>query len=903
MDSFRLIRTKLHSPVAADNLVERPHLIAQLNRGLECKLCLVAAPAGYGKSTAVSAWLEQCDCPSAWVSLDEYDNELRTFLSYFVAAVESLFPHICGGTIALLRAPDLPPERVLASTLINDLASINNRFIIVLDDFHTIAAQSIHDLLAELLQSPLPTLCLALVTRITPPLDLSKLRAHGQMIEVNAFVLRFSPEETTTFLKNEFNISVGAGVAGQLTVQTEGWVTGLRLTALSLRGETDIAARLEESLPGQHFITDYLVAETLAHQPPVIQDWLLKSAILDRFCAPLCDTVCAPLNEQDVRGLSGQDFMNWLTRTNLFVIGLDDDALWFRYHHLFQDVLQEQAQSRFSTTEIALLHGRASAWLAARGLAMEGLQHALLAGDTSGAVNLLAEHRHDLMNRESWRTLASWLRLFPADSVETNAELLLAKAWLCYYWWFDMGEWVRCLDQAEALMDVVPPAVQRQIECEVASMRSALLYNANCGDEGAVVAARALQLAPAEQQCVRSSALSHRSASLQLGGAYEQARDELSTALHNGTCQHPSYLARLLYAQCFIDWLQGDLNGVIEAGLQLRQLSETYAQPVGLSYARYYLGIAYYERNDLAAAKAHLESLIEELYQYPMQNFVFSVTPLALVYQANGERDRASSVLEMLSELAVEQGNHLYAHFAEMFKVEVDLNFGDADKSSRWAQTQTINHFSSMHRFSVPELTLAKALLAQDSAAARSQAADFLADLLVHATKIHNVRVQIEVLALRALLERRLGDQAAALETLTQALLLAAPGGWIRVFIDLGKEMATLFAKLLSKQHNSNLISDHATRVLAAFPADVRKPSTRNSQSAKQQPLIEPLTPRELDVLALMADGLGNKEIAAELALSLGTVKQYSHNIYQKLQVNNRMTAVETATSLDILPR
>ena len=413
-----IIRTKLYRPPVTKDLVPRSHLLERLEYCRQRPLTLISAPAGYGKSTLASSWLEASDCPGAWVSLDEDENDLRLFLTYLVAAIQMLFPEAGQQIQALLNATELPPGKVLAHTLLNDLTQIEEPFILVLDDYHRIHEEAVHDLLEELLHHPPHSLHLVLITRRDPQLSLPALRAKGQVTEIRLQDLRFSTEETAVFLQRVLDMSLDDQTAEILGKKTEGWVTGLRLAALSLHHRSDGDRLLAELPEDNRYVEEYLVLEVFSQQPAAIQQYLLSTAILDRFCAPLCEAVC-PGAEPKVCELSGEEFLTRLEQTNLFVISLDSQQQWFRYHHLFRKFLNYRVQELYSPDEMATFHTLASAWFAEQGLIDEALHHALKADDIPAAARLVAHHRHDLINREQWPRLERWLDLLP-DSALTR---------------------------------------------------------------------------------------------------------------------------------------------------------------------------------------------------------------------------------------------------------------------------------------------------------------------------------------------------------------------------------------------------------------------------------------------------------------------------------------------------
>ena len=426
-----IIRTKLHRPPVARDHLHRDHLLGKLNQHSRRPLTLVSAPAGYGKSTLMCCWLETCDAPGAWVSLDENDNDLRLFLSYFIAAIQNIFPTACSETLSLLRVDQLPPVSRLAGSLINELDLIEKRFILVLDDYHLIQDKNIHKTVAKLLEHPAACMHLVLIGRRDPPLPLTALRARGQMIEVRTRDLRFSLEEILVLLQQMTGMSVDRSVAAILEEKTEGWVTGLRLAALSLRDTKDFKRSLSGLPIENRYVMDYVTTEILAHHPPAVQECMLKASLLGRFCASLCEAVCYPDRDADGGDLNSRDFIKLLEKANLFVIPLDDEGEWYRYHHLFQTLLKRRLKKQFNSEEIFKLHQRASAWFAEYGYIEEALAHAHKSGDREIAAQLVKEHRCDMMNREQWYRLNRWLQRFPPDFIEEHPDLLVAKAWGC----------------------------------------------------------------------------------------------------------------------------------------------------------------------------------------------------------------------------------------------------------------------------------------------------------------------------------------------------------------------------------------------------------------------------------------------------------------------------------------
>ena len=425
-----IIRTKLHRPLVTRDFVFRKTLQDRLDEGGHQPLTLVSAPAGYGKSTLVSHWLETRDGPSAWLSLDETDSDIRRFLCYVVAAVQTVFPEACAETTAQLEAEELAPLPVLAGCLSNDFDDIEEFLVLVLDDYHRINESAVHELVNPLLLHPTPRLQLVVISRRDPPLSLGVLRAHNSVAEIRMQDLKFTLADTAAFLEEAAGKTVSSTTLARLQQITEGWVTGLRLATLALKHRSDADAFLRGLTGSVRTIQDYLAEEILAQQLPAAQDCLIKTSILNCFCAPLCSAVCMAQCSAGEGTLCGNPFIRFLDDAGMLCVSLDEQGEWYRYHHLFQELLQRQLKARRTPNEIAELHRRAASWFEAQGLLEEAIHHALKADGPAEAGRLIVRHRSEILNGEQWYRLDLWLKRLPAEVVEKEPELLMLKAWL-----------------------------------------------------------------------------------------------------------------------------------------------------------------------------------------------------------------------------------------------------------------------------------------------------------------------------------------------------------------------------------------------------------------------------------------------------------------------------------------
>ena len=905
-----IIQTKLHRPPNDRTHLHRLHLLDRLSQHRHRPLALVSAPAGYGKSTLVSCWLEACDVPNAWVSLDETDNDLRLFLSYFVSAIKRLFPVTCGETLSMLKAANLPPVSVLSRSLINELDQIGKEFILALDDYHLIRDKSVHGLVAKLLDHPSAHMHLVLIGRRDPPLPLTSLRARGKMVEIRTQDLRFSLEETVVLLQQMIGVPIEKSAAVLLEEKTEGWVTGLRLAALSLRHHKDLD-RFLTGLPAENrYVMDYVVSEILSHQPSDIQECMLKTSVLSRFCAPLCDAVCFSDTDSGVCEMNGSGLLEVLDKANLFVIPLDDEGKWFRYHHLFQTLLKRQLKQRFKAEDNVKLYKLASAWFSENGYIEEALSHALESGDKEAAARLVKQHRHDIMNREQWYQLNRWLERFPTDFIQEHPDLLLAKAWV----------YQRQARYAElfGILDVLEHTVSKSdkkstagsiIWGEVQALKSFRYYSTARAELSETAAREALDSLPVRCHSVCGFTLILLALALQMRGDSGQAQRVVYEALRQPEASVAVYRTMLLAALCFVNWISADLNNLEMTAAQLLKHGQKHDLPETIAVGQYFTGILHYQHNDLDLAERFLAPVVRtpvagELVVPSIVTYCQSSFALSLTLQAMGRAKEACEIVESVIGYMLETGNAELLEICQAFQADLALRQRGVAEADFWARKHTPKPLASSYRFYTPHLTMPKVLLALQTEKSLSEAEMLLSKIYDYYEPSHNSRVLIDVLGLQALLRVAQSDESEALEKLVQAIALAEPGGFIRPFLDLGPDMADLLARLVEQ----NPAQQYARQILDAF--DSEKTETFRDRSDDQnrprsspcdEALIEPLTKREIEILTTLAKGLTNNEIADSLFISTETVKRHLSTIYGKLNVKNRHQAVISAKSIGIL--
>jgi LuxR family transcriptional regulator, maltose regulon positive regulatory protein len=883
--------SKLHRPRLSGRPVQRARLLEQLSTS--ASLMLVIAPAGYGKTTLLATWLETCALPSAWLSLDEHDDDLVVFGTYLAAAVRTLFPAACQDTLDLLHGITTPPVDVINRTLSNDLSVLQHEFILVLEDYHRIHDHAIHQLMTDLTRHLPQPLHLVLAARTDPALPLSGLRARGHVIELREADLRFSQEETASFLREDMRLEVDDQVVADLQHYTEGWGAGLRLAALYLRQTGDLAGLAADRLGSNRYIMSYLVAEVLAHVPDAVQEFLLKTSILDRFCAPLCRAVTG----MDDAACGAESCLAWLERNSLFVRSVDEDRRWFQYHQLFQRLLIDQLEQRHGKAAMGALHLKASAWFAQHGYPEDALRHALAGGDTAAAVRLVAQYRCRVTNGEQWQRLERWLRLFPRALIEGEPELLLAEAWLMRIH-YHIGEMVVLLDRAEEVIQRLAPepAPAGRLEGEIAGLRAVQYYFGGDVPASFAAAQTALEKIPWEWWYLRAHAHLLLSAGYQMKGELAQAYDTLYDS--GEPDQSRAFHMRLILHACLIHSVAGDLSGMAQAAMQVLEGSDAAgsqdSQGETIAWARYHLGIFHYERNNLVQAESYLAPIVAQPYQGHLLCSLNAAVALALICQAQGQPDKARKIADMMVSLALETGSAGALALAKGFQAELAARQGRLAEAIQWAEQFAGPLATPKPFFYYRSLTLVRILIAQDTPASRQQAGDILSTLYDYFASIHHTSVQIDVLALQALLNQLEGNESAALTPLAQALTRAEPGGYVRPFLDLGEPLERLLTVLVRKQP----AVPYATRILAAFP---KRPSPSAAREHGDDVLLSPLTPREFEVLALLEKHYTDRQIAETLVVSLPTVRSHIDHLGEKLGASGRRAIVEVAKAHGLL--
>ena len=893
-----LLQTKLHRPAPPRDLVPRRALHESLDAARVRPLTLVSAPPGYGKSMLISSWLERNDWRSAWVSLDEGDSDLRQFLSYFAAAVGDLFPAACEWSRGLATAPTLPPVSSLAVTITNGLEAIDQPFILVLDDYHRIDVNSpIHDLLQRLLDHPPIPLHLMIITRRDPPLSLFALRASGQMFEIRMQELQFNLAEARLLLEDTAGVRVNDATLLRLDRELEGWVVGLRLVSLAVRQAQDADAFLQQLQGGVQQTQEYLFQEVIARQALPLRDWLLKSAVLDRFCGSLCEAVCREGGVAEASELDGARFILALRDGNLFTVSLDPQGQWFRFHHLFQALLLRELTRRMAPDAIAGLHLRARRWFESRGMIGEAITHALRAGDAVGAAEVVERSWRAELNQDRWYLVKQWLDLLPAESRAQRQGLILADLWLAN----TQQQFERLpflVGQLESTLD--DTTADPQIAHDLNFFYGLLEYWQGNGERSLSHLDKAIAARSGRPGIVDGWVDLYFALALCMQGRKGAAAEALNEGLH-GAYLSVHYRSQLIGSLVFVELTDGELMKARAHGQQLKTEMRVHRIANTEAWSDYLLGCTYLHANELDAASAHFAEAASKRHVLEPKAALETLAGLALTQTLAGQTDEADDTVDRLMTYARDQGGAEIQAVVDSCRARLQVLRGKLTPAMQWARSinPTPTPDALFTWLEVPSMTRARVLVAVGSEEALEDAARQLAAVRQQSESCHFTGQTIEAAVLQSLLREKQGRRDEALQSLQEAVALAAPGGWIRPFIELGQPMADLLGRL-AKQ---TVVTDHLRLLVDAVsrrqsqPAGVAAGAVRTA-AAGEGWHGEPLTRRELDILELLAHRLQNKEIAARLFVSPETVKTHLKHLYQKLGVTNRREAAATAIEI-----
>ena len=922
-----LVQTKLYIPKPRRALVARPRLSERLAGAAEARLTLISAPAGFGKTTVLAEWLARRSADNAsagnrsvaWLSLDDSDSQPASFWTYLVTALQTVAPGIGASAISLLQSAQAPLEAVLG-TVLNELSTVPDDLVLVLDDYHLVDGPQLRAGMVFLLEHLPPQVRLVISTRADPALPLARLRARGELVEIRAADLRFTADEVAAYLTEAAGLSLAATDIAALEERTEGWIAALQLAALSMQGRDDVAAFIGGFAGDDRYLVDYLIDEVLGRQPDPVRGFLLQTSILDRLSGPLCDAVTGQSG--------GKAMLEALDRGNLFVVPLDDSRRWYRYHHLFADVLRTHLLDE-RPDEVAHLHRRASQWHDHAGQPAEAIRHALAAGDVDRAAELMELALPGLRKNRQEAVIRAWVDAIPDDVVRRRPVLAVGFVGaLMAGGEFDgvedrLRDAERCLVTEDGAGGTATPAGIVVVDsAELARLPGAIeMYRAGLalvrGDPAATVrhAHRAIDRAGAED-VTRASASALLGLALWGSGDLEAAHRAYSACVEGlRRAGHISDVLGCSITLADLRLAQGRLGDAVRTYQDALRLAATDTGPVLRGTADMHVGLGQLavERNDLPAASQHLRQAKElgEHTWLPQNPYRWRVA-MAGMLEAHGDPDGALALLDEAQRVYV--GDYSpNVRPVPAVRARLLARQGRLADALGWAREQSLSaedELSYLREFE--HVTLARLLLEQarsERSETLSRTAAQLLDRLLRAAEAgERAGHVLEILVLQALARHARGEVTAAVATLERALRLAEPEGYVRLFVGEGAPMASLLRAILRQRSGSG----YARRLLDACGPAVGSaggslvdggsapagPATPGRQS-----LIEPLSDRELDVLRLLASDLDGPDIARELRVSLNTLRTHTKSIYAKLGVNSRRAAVRQAAELNLLSR
>lgn len=880
--------------------------------GLEGPLTLISAPAGYGKTTLMSEWRAGVgrDIPVAWLTLDAGENDTTRLLLYIATALDTLQPGLMGNTLLLLQSPQPSPPESLLISLINDLSGFPRDFVLVLDDVHVLTIQEVHTALAYLIEHLPANMHLVLLSRADPPLLLVRLRARGQLSEIRAEHLRFSVDESAQFLNQVMGLTLTSEQVATLEVRTEGWITGLQLAALSMQGREDVQSFVSAFTGSHHYIVDYLVEEVLNRQPKELRDLLLKTSLLSRMNGALCDVLTETSD--------GQSVLEMLEHANLFVIPLDEVQCWYRYHHLFADVLRKRFLQA-SPEIVPELYRRAAQWCEQSDLLEEAVEYALAAQDFPLAIRLIEFSSWRLVTRGNISVILRWMRALPQELIRSRLRLCFnyAQALIDQGFYAEAEIFLQVIenalhensfgqsDAARELTENIDPSLIQFAGGLSLLERLPILINLARGnvalllenmDEAQVYCDQALH------QILASDLLDHCVAQWFSGHIAFMNGDHTKAArcLHEAVSESQVVKHHLAYiGASYLLGLQAILGGKLHEALSIFMGVARYAQeqpePIPSGIETFRMADIHREWNNIEEAAAYTRRaarLAEESRDFAFRRECYVAQ--AQLEQARGNLESALDILQKAENVARNTQTWRGISPIKPMQARLWIRMGNLEVAGGWAATTGLTPDSALHfQHEYSLLTLARLLLAQGCCAEASRLLVRLQSFSASAGRQGRV---IENVMLQALVNQASGKHELAAETLIEALRMAQTEGYIRLFVDEGEPMRSLISRCASWIAKSDPhLHAYICNLLSAFP-----PSPFKTGIFEIQNLIEPLSKRELEVLRLIATGCSNQEIAGQLFIAIGTVKRHTANIFNKLDVRNRTEAVARARELQL---
>ncbi len=874
-----LLATKLYIPPARPGMVTRPRLLEHLRACINHSLTLVSAPAGFGKTTLLSDWVHhnQPPVPTAWLSLEEGENDPRRFWEYFTSAIKKIEPAIGDTCLTLLRSAQAVPIENILTTLINDIDSIPGDFVLVLDDYHFIQSQQVNQGLTFFVEHIPPGMHLVIATRVDPPLPLNRYRGRGTLLEVGADDLRFTREEAARLVVELGAPALSSDDIEALNARTEGWVVGLKMAVLSMRGEKDVSAFIFDFTGSQRYIMDYLVEEVLEQQPVEIRNFLLQTSVLERLIGPLCDAI--------TQSSKGEEILLNLERANLFIIPLDMSRQLFRYHHLFRDLLQHRLRIESGEDELRSLHLKASRWYEANGFLEDAINHALAAQDWGKSMEIINNPEVRTHNVRSL-TMLNWLRQIPEELLRTHLPIYWS-----YIWALEGTGQYKIVEDCLRYLDGVSEH-DEHLQGTIAVARATITADMHDFSLAEVYARKALSLLPVDD--VGIGIVSGILASIfMLQNRYVEAEPLIKRNYESlRQTGYTSLSVLLLIHLGLVAFLKGKLHQAVKTYHEAIELAEGHpANITQVCLAHLHLGGVYYMWNDLERALFHHERAIE-VFQFSgswgSMELDQAFLHLARTRIAIGDGKGAMEASEKADRLLEDKTNGISRARNAAFHVDIDLSQGDDDSASKWADN-LLELEDSIPLDASPSALRLLDLRKGKTAAEEKHRIDY--------ELFSQQGLQTIVIGIRLLQALNASSVDQALIFLADALVIARQEEYIRSFVDFGMSLAPLLRRAIMK----DIEPEYARKLLDIIQVEDRERKIKKGKIQTSLSTSDILSERELEVLRLVAERLSNQQIADKLFITLNTVKTHVRHIFDKLGVNGRTTAIAKARDLKLL--
>jgi LuxR family transcriptional regulator, maltose regulon positive regulatory protein len=896
---------KLHRPRALSGWIVRSRLLERLDQVLQEPVALISAPAGFGKTTLLSQWLDRCPLPNVWLQLDEGDHEIPAFLAGIVAALRQLFPDCLRKTADLLPlASESIPLNIWKSTLIDDLALLEETpCVLALDDYHLVGNPSIDLLLADVLRSESLSLHLIISARRSPSLSFSKLRVQRRIVEIPTADLRFTDVEAALYFDQAAHLPLSNLAIQKLQLKTEGWAAGLALAAISLREEVQPEDLISNLSGSDTQVSDYLLDQVFNSQPDEIQEFLLKTATFNQFCAPLlAEAFGFEQSEAEIRLL-----LERIEAAQLFLIPLDMQRSCFRYHHLFRQMLLSRQHFYFHPEQVEVFHRRAASWLIRQGQIDEALEHLLAVGDWTSAAQLVEGQLCTLLNAEDFHAIKQRLGYFTEDFISTRPGLLLMQAWMAHFG-FRLPMLLSLTTKIQALLDdareqekidksgtprlgfeALSPEI---VQAHVWMLDSIRYCLTNQSSDAVPLAWQALEILPETWQFARGNAITYLGLGMLMEGQYHQAVELITYAYERQHDPSSTYRARLLNTLAILHILHGELELSRQAAEQLLRDALAHNLLLMQGWGYYLLGRVYQEWNQLDLAARYYKQAVDQRFTSNLMPSLESIASYVYILHGLGRGEEGQQFLESLEQLHIELT--VMPPMLLSLLAWLKLQDGNREEARRWAESFNVPMAGqAMVWMHFPQIYKAKVLMGLDD----PQAGQLLTEIQELAERTHNNFTLVRVLVLRAVWLARQDECAEAQQALERALRLARPGWFIQAFVKQGPEILALLKELAPGLQNEPALAEYVAAIIAEFsiPVDAHLTSPRQNEFKTL------LTERELEVLELLAERLSIQEISGRLFISRSTVQQHTHHIYRKLNVANKRQAVASAELLGIL--